>query len=125
MLRRISYLYGRLKCLLDCEGDIIEVIKPVTAVSSIIRVPDSLAKETYIWNEGSQVATIFENGVIIARVQPGARQKLPVSSKLKLEALTDTATTNLRVTTIRRCLCGDEFSPYDSGFVTPGEGDLI
>jgi hypothetical protein len=125
ILRRIAYLYGRFQCLLNCEGDIIETVKTATNVSSIIRLADTLAKETYVWNEGSQVATIFENEVIVARVQPGARQRLPVSGKMQLRAVTDSATTSLRITTLRRCLCGDDISPYESGAVIPTMGDLI
>lgn len=125
MLRRITYLNNRLKCLLDCIGDTVETVAAVSAVLTLIRVPEPLAMETYIWNEGANVVSIFEEGVIVARVQPGARVKLAMAAYFKLHAQTDADVTQVRVTTIRRCLCGDDYSPYESGVVMPGEGDLI
>lgn len=124
-LRRIAYLYDRFQCLLTCVGTTAETTKVVTNVPSVIRVAEPLAKVTVIWNDGAQAATIYEDDVIVARIQPGQSQKLAISGQLRLQAKTDADTTSLRVVTIRRCLCGDEFSPYDSGVVTPTGPDLI
>lgn len=125
LFRRVLYLLRRAHCLLTCLGDTIDKTTNVPVTLTTIRVVDTLAKKTFVFNNGAQSATIFENGVIIGVVAPGQRYELPIAGRLKLQAQTDAGTTALRVLTFRRCLCGDALPPYDAGIVTPTGIDLI
>lgn len=113
-LRRLLYLLRRISCLLTCDGTVLERTQTVTTDLTLVREEDLFAKKTILFNEGSERATVLEDGVIVGFVEAGASSRLPLSGRLELKALTDASTTSLRIVTFRRCLCGDALPPYDA-----------
>jgi hypothetical protein len=72
------------------------------------------------------VATIYENGKIVAVIEPGQSRELQLSGRFMIEAKSNTSgTTTLVISTYRRCECGDEYIPVYGEEVEPIGGDLI
>lgn len=123
--RRILWLLRRINCLLTCQGETIQAQVQVGTSESIIRYSDRFAKKTTVANLGAYTAVVYETHVMIGVVASGQEIELPVAGKLTLQAEAIGGITTLRVTTYRRCLCGDTESPYDADVITPTGGNLI
>lgn len=129
-LRRILYLIRYIAYLLSNYGGDSFISTPARVTSSkvFLRAPEPMATRTLIANVGTDApVTIYENGKIVAIIQPGELRKLPLQGRLTLEARCEAGEeTFLVITTGRRKPYGDEpYKPPYGQAIAPIGGDIL
>ena len=124
-LDRILKLLQRIRCLIECHGQIYTDEIQLTTSLSHIRGADLMAKRTKVTNSGNTDAIIYEQGNVVAIVPPGETRELALSGRFIIEGKCESGTISIEITTYRRCTCGDVYYPHPGEAIEPIGGDLI